>query len=449
MKKHPEWYRQIIENSLLAIYIFQDGHLIYHNPRMQELTGYSSKELDDISLEQLIHPQDLSELVRYTQQALQGGTTNLPIPYRFRVICKDRAIRWTEIIPTLIEVDGRPAILGNAVDITEQKRAEEALRESEGFLRTLFDTVLDGILILDYSGKILNYNSILAKMFGLKSTNEAIGRNALEFILPKFHNVVIKDLANVKEGRGGYLNSYKVKSMSGKEFWVEGLGTDISYNGKHVDLVTIRDISERKKATERLERSFVDMAETVSRAMASRDPYTSGHQRRVAELARLVGEKMELDKDRLQGLYIGGLLHDIGKISTPETILTKPGIPSEEEWNLIYVHTKQGYEILKDTKLPWPVAEMALHHHERIDGSGYPDGISGDKLSLENRILGVCDVVEAMSSFRPYRPARSTMEILKELRSGRGTKYDPDVIDIMLEIIESGEFDLDEKRKFE
>jgi len=446
VKKHPEWYRQIIENSLLAIYIFQDGHFIYHNPRVQELTGYSSKELDDMSLEQLIHPQDLSELVRYTQQALQGDTTNLPIPYQFRVIYKDGAIRWAEIIPTLIEVDGKPAILGNAIDITEQKRAEEALRESEGFLRTLFDTVLDGILILDYSGKILNYNSILAKMFGLKSTNEAIGRNALEFILPKFHSAVIKDLANVKEGQGGYLNSYKVKSMSGKEFWVEGLGTDISYNGKHVDLVSIRDITERKKAADRLEHSFVDLAETVSRAMASRDPYTSSHQRKVAELTRLVGKKMGLDKDRLMGLYIGGLLHDIGKISTPETILTKPGSPSEEEWALIHAHAMRGYEILDGSRFPWPVAEMTLHHHERLDGSGYPDGISGDELSLEVRILAVCDVVEAMSSFRPYRPARSKEEVLEELRSGKGTKYDPAVVDVMLEIIESGEFEIAEAK---
>ncbi len=202
------------------------------------------------------------------------------------------------------------------------------------------------------------------------------------------------------------------------------------------------EITERKRAEEQLEHSFVDLAETVSRAMASRDPYTAGHQRRVAGLARLVGEKMGLDKNRLIGIYIAGLLHDIGKISIPESILSKPGKLTEEEWNLIRVHARQGYAILKDAGLPWPVADRALHHHERMDGSGYPDGVSGNELSLENRILGVCDVVEAMSSFRPYRPARSLTEILRELRTGRGTKYDPDMTDIMLEIIETGEFDL-------
>jgi len=197
---------------------------------------------------------------------------------------------------------------------------------------------------------------------------------------------------------------------------------------------------ERKREQKRLDHCFIDLATTVSRAMASRDPYTADHAKRVAALARLVGQKMGLDEDRLTGLYIGGLLHDIGKISTPESLLSKPGELSEEEWNLLRAHAKQGYKILKDTDLPWPVADMAVHHHERLDGSGYPHGISGDKLSLEVRILAVCDVVEAMSSHRPYRPARNKEEVLEEIRNGRGRKYDADVVDIMLQVIESGEF---------
>jgi len=228
------------------------------------------------------------------------------------------------------------------------------------------------------------------------------------------------------------------------------LAAPIIFDGKQIGSFYIyRDITEHKKAQEQLERSFIELAETISRAMSSRDPYTASHQRRVAELARLVGEKMGLDKNRLQGLYIGGLLHDIGKISTPEVILSKPGQLAEEEWALIHAHAKQGYLILKDTNLPWPVADMALHHHERLDGSGYPHGISGDKLSLEVRILGVCDVVEAMSSHRPYRPARSKEEVLEEIKNGRGTKYDANVVDAMLRIIEAGEFDFGEKGKFE
>jgi HD-GYP domain-containing protein (c-di-GMP phosphodiesterase class II) len=149
---------------------------------------------------------------------------------------------------------------------------------------------------------------------------------------------------------------------------------------------------------------------------------------------------MGLADDIVERLYFTGLLHDIGKISIPTSILTKPGELSEEEWALIRAHTKQGYHILKDANLPWPVADVALQHHERLDGSGYPDGITGDRLSLEVTILAVCDVVEAMSSHRPYRPARTTTDILKELTEGRGTKYDARVVDAMLPMVENGEF---------
>jgi putative two-component system response regulator len=180
----------------------------------------------------------------------------------------------------------------------------------------------------------------------------------------------------------------------------------------------------------------------MARAMGSLDPYTSGHQRRVARLVDLVGRKLGMDDDRLQGLYIGALLHDIGKLSVPSTILTKPGRPTEQEWNIIRAHPRRGYDILKEANLPWPVAEMALRHHERLDGSGYPDGTKGPELSLEVRILGVCDVVEAMSSDRPYRAARPVEEVRKELQDGSGGKYQREVVEAAIEIIDGGLFPL-------
>jgi len=198
-------------------------------------------------------------------------------------------------------------------------------------------------------------------------------------------------------------------------------------------------IRHKKRETEKqLEHSFFDLAETVARAMDSRDPYTAGHARKVAEYARKIGEKMELDMDKINGLYVCGLLHDIGKISIPESILCKPGSLSEEEWALMCTHTIRGYEILKNCSLPWPVADVALHHHEQLDGSGYPDGLKDDELNLENRIIRVCDVVEAMSSHRPYRPAKSIAEVIDELKSGRGLKYDSNIIDVMLQLLEEG-----------
>lgn len=206
------------------------------------------------------------------------------------------------------------------------------------------------------------------------------------------------------------------------------------------ELESARIRREQKKSQSQLKASFFNLAETVSRAMGFRDPYTADHERRVAYLSRAVGQKMGLKKNIAEGLYIGGLLHDIGKIAVPESLLSRPGTLIKEEWDLIRTHAKRGYEILKDANLPWPVADMALHHHERLNGSGYPDGIKGDELSLEVRILAVCDVAEAMLSHRPYRPARTKEETLEEIRRGKEAKYDAKVADIVISMIEKDEF---------
>jgi HD-GYP domain-containing protein (c-di-GMP phosphodiesterase class II) len=211
-------------------------------------------------------------------------------------------------------------------------------------------------------------------------------------------------------------------------------------NMSHV--VALVDNRRHRKIELELERAFFGFAETISRALGSRDPYTEEHGRRVADLCRLTGEKIGLTSEQLKGLYVGGLLHDVGKIAIPEIILAKPGRLTDEEYNLIRAHTKHGYSILKDTTMPWPIAEIAFSHHERLDGSGYPLGIDAKKLSLEIRIIGVCDVVEAMSSHRPYRPRRTERQVIKEMLSGKGGKYDADVVDAVLEIVKSGAFQL-------
>ena len=329
-------------------------------------------------------------------------------------------------------------------ELAERKQAEEEIKYQRKYFQSLFESSPEAVVSLDTQNRVMDINPVFEKIFGY-ALEDIKGKDIDDFILPRGKEKEGRGFAK-RVIRGEVVVAESVrKRADARGIPVSILGAPIILDGKQIGTFAIyRDITERKKAQEQLEHSFIDLAETVSRAMASRDPYTAGHQQRVAKLACLVGEKMGLDKDRLKGLYIGGLLHDIGKISTPESILAKPGRLSDEEWSLIHAHAKQGYIILKGTNLPWPVADMALHHHERLDGSGYPHGISGDKLNLEVRILGVCDVVEAMSSRRPYRSARSKEEVLEEIKNGRGTKYAPDVVDVMLEIIEGGEFELSE-----
>jgi len=169
----------------------------------------------------------------------------------------------------------------------------------------------------------------------------------------------------------------------------------------------------------------------------TRDPYTAGHQRRVAELSCAIGEDMKLPAKRIEALHVAGLLHDIGKMSIPAEILSKPGRLAEMEYALIKAHPQVAYDILKEIEFPWPVADVVLQHHERVDGSGYPSGLTGDEILLAARIIGVADVVEAMSSHRPYRPTLGIDAALEEIKSKRGTCYDSDVVDACIRLFDA------------
>lgn len=214
----------------------------------------------------------------------------------------------------------------------------------------------------------------------------------------------------------------------------------LEHNGKTVFFHTVHDITARREAEQKHEKALVDLARVSSRMLEQIDPYASGHSREVGKMAKRVGKRLGLDDELVEGLYLGGTLHDIGKISVPPGILAKTGELSELEWEAIKTHPGAGFEkILKGADFPWPIAEMVLHHHERLDGSGYPDGLQGDEISLEAKILAVCDVTEAMSSRRPYRPAKSESAVLKELKEGKEKKYDSEIVEIMVKMIGEGE----------
>ena len=177
----------------------------------------------------------------------------------------------------------------------------------------------------------------------------------------------------------------------------------------------------------------VDVATIISEM---RDPYTVGHERRVAEIAVSIGAELGLDESRQEGLQVAGHLHDIGKITIPSEILTKPGKLGAVEYMLIQGHALAGFDVLKSVEFPWPVAQIALQHHERMDGTGYPQGLKGEAILLDARIIAVADVVEAMSSHRPYRAGLGMEMALAEIDSGRGTAFDADVADACLRVFQ-------------
>ncbi len=176
----------------------------------------------------------------------------------------------------------------------------------------------------------------------------------------------------------------------------------------------------------------------LASAVDLRDPYTAGHQRRVAELSVAIGKKLGLEEDRIRGLRLSAMIHDVGKIQVPAEILSTPRRLTDLEFDLIKLHPAAGRELFKDIEFPWPVADAIYQHHERLDGSGYPEGITGEKIILEARIIAVADVVEAISSHRPYRPSLGIDAALDEIRKGKGRLFDPEVVDACLELFDEG-----------
>ena len=192
-----------------------------------------------------------------------------------------------------------------------------------------------------------------------------------------------------------------------------------------------------------LQKALDGVIHAVSLVVETRDPYTAGHQRRVAGLARAIAGEMGLSEWQVMGIYITGLLHDVGKVAVPTEILSKPGKINQDEFSIIKNHSRIGYDILQRIEFPWPVTKAILQHHERLNGSGYPDGLSGDQIIIEAKILGVADVVEAMSSHRPYRPALGLDAALDEISGGKGILYDAEVVDACLSLLKKNEPEFD------
>jgi HD-GYP domain-containing protein (c-di-GMP phosphodiesterase class II) len=222
----------------------------------------------------------------------------------------------------------------------------------------------------------------------------------------------------------------------------------LNSEGKFVQMLGIvQDITERKKAEESLKETLVSLRKSLNTtiqvmvsAVEIRDPYTSGHQLRSSDLARAIATEMGLSQDKIEAVRMAGPVHDIGKLSIPAEILSKPTKLTNIEFSLIKEHSRGGYEMLKDVESPWPLAEIVYQHHERTDGSGYPRNLKGDEILMEARILAVADVVEAMASHRPYRAALGIDAALNEIKQNRGVLYDKDAVDSCLRLFKDEGF---------
>jgi len=341
---------------------------------------------------------------------------------------------WPENIIALLKIIGE--IFAFAIS---RKRVTEALRESESKHRALFEHANDAIFLI--KGEIfVDCNTKTLSMFGC-TREQIIGHSPM-----KFSPVSQPDGRNSKEK----ILEMVSLTLSGKPQFFEWkhcrhdgslFDAEISFNcvdlGNEIVLQAIvRDITDRKQAEEKLEYTMADLRKAIRatiqvivQVVETKDPYTAGHQRRVADLARAIATEMRFPRNVIEGIRMAGIIHDIGKISIPAEILSKPGRLTIKEFELIKDHSQTGYDILRDVEFPWPIATVILQHHEKMDGSGYPQGLKGEEIPLEARILVVADVVEAIASYRPYRPALGIDVALNEILHNKGRLYDERVVE--------------------
>jgi PAS domain S-box-containing protein/putative nucleotidyltransferase with HDIG domain len=326
--------------------------------------------------------------------------------------------------------------------------AEKTPQEPNLRYRRLFETAQDGILVLDFeTGKIQDVNPYLIDMLGYPK-EELFSKELWEIGAMVDKNASIKAFAILK--KDGYIkySDLPLRTKAGEIISVEFVSNVYSINGDRVIQCNIRDITDRKNAESSLIRyeqalafNMYQIVDALTKVIVARDAYTYKHQFRVANLCVAIATKMNMPVNIVEGLKLSALIHDIGKIAVPVEILSKPIKLESFELEALHRHAQTGFDIVKNINFEWPLAQTIYQHHERLDGSGYPNKLKGDSIIKEARILAVADTVEAMSHARPYRPAIGIDAALQEVENGKGKLFDAEVVDACLKLFREDHYD--------
>lgn len=377
-----------------------------------------------------------------------------------------------EVITNLLsereKVSSRPSVLGEEMEFFKKynealfRKLEKKMLDLELALqeqkimderyRLCFANVADVIIAFDRYGIISFITPSMKRILGYEA-DDFVGRDIFylgKIFAPECLKEALEDFKAVMRGEILGPKIYQFLDVRGNRKYGEVNSSLMTAQGQVSGLICIaRDVTERietekklEEANRNLNRAMKSTIEVIISAVESRDPYTAGHQLRVAHLAQHIALKMGLPPEKVEALHMASLIHDIGKLAIPIDILVKPSKLSELEFQLVQEHVYAGYKIASRIEAPWPLAEIIYQHHERMDGSGYPRHLKKDQICIEARILGVADVVEAMTSHRPYRPAWDLEVALKELELNKGSLYDPDVVEVCLKLFREDGYQL-------
>jgi PAS domain S-box-containing protein/putative nucleotidyltransferase with HDIG domain len=439
-------FRGIVENSLMGIVIVDDKFRFqYVNEQFCKIFDVPEEDLIGKDFRELLD-EESKKIVETFYIRRQRGEE---VPHHYEVTVRTRSgeKRCIEVVASVIrDITGRLKTVAQVLDITEKKLAESKLKEQAQFLKDILDSLTHPFYVIDANDYTIKLaNSAFGNLEKLKCRKcycvthnrdkpcSVYGESCpLEEVKKKKRPVILKHVHyDLEGGKSIYeVHGYPIFDDRGNVIQMIEYCLDISDREKVQE--------ELRETIRKLQKAMRGTINAMARIVEMRDPYTAGHQQRVAELAVAIAKKLGLDEERIQAIQMAALIHDIGKIYIPAEILSKPARLSETEWKLMEAHPQVAYDILKTIDFPWPVAKIVLQHHERLNGSGYPHGLKGDEIMLEARILGVADVVEAMASHRPYRPAVGIKKALKEIKDKRGILYDPKVVDACLALFREG-----------
>lgn len=427
----------------MAVISADTWHWLHCNQRLREILGYLPGELECLTWLDITHPEDRDAAARRLRQLTAGESDGYLVEKR--LVRKDGTPVHARVdVRCVRRSEGSPEYLLAAVqDITKQRAAERSARATAARLEHLMRVSPAVIYTLQPAAEGAGAGAVAVSVS--ESVQRLLGYTVEEALQPGWwaahlhpedRDAAERRFATLAAG-ADLSHDYRFLHKDGSVMWVRDVLRVVPADGPHGEEIVGAwiDISDRvhdrrriEAYAARLERAVMATVETISHMVALRDPYTAGHERRVGELSAAIGAELGLDDSEQQGLRVAGGVHDVGKITVPAEILTKPGRLTEPEYELMKGHVERGYEILRSVDFPWPVAEAVRQHHERMDGSGYPRGLKGDEILLAARIIAVADTVASMAYHRPYRPALGIDRALAEIEAGAGRTYDGAVV---------------------
>jgi PAS domain S-box-containing protein len=489
LRESEERFRSSFDYASIGItLIAPDGRFLKVNDSLCMIVGYSEAELLSTDFQTITHPDDLEADLDYVRQVLSSEIDTYQMEKRY--IHKDGHVIWVLLSVSLVRnTEGEPIyFISQIQDITRRKHAELLLNTLNQAAITMgvaqspqeiFDVVAKQLIELNIFStiflidetqsklitKYLSYDSTLLtaaeKLGGIDHKDFSFSIDAIDMyreviregkaLFTDKPDPILKQMLpeSVKKLSAQIIKLLHIPKNISAPLIVEGRVIGVfsiqSNTLTQEDIPIITAFADQLATTwnkvellRNLKKTVNGTIHTIAATVEARDPYTAGHQTRVADLAVAIAAEMHLSKEQVEGIRMAGIIHDLGKIKVPAEILSKPGKISNLEYGIIKTHPQVGFDLLKEVDFPWPIDQMVLQHHEMIDGSGYPQGLKGDEILLDARVLTVADVVEAMASHRPYRPALGIEKALDQIMQEKGTQFDPVVVDACLKIFKQG-----------